>query len=91
MADDNVVRFGSSGNGPGSRVTQTPPRQPRIRPWGVAMDHRILSVYNREELTPPDALGDQFMPPSWIGVRDRAVCVLYGQSTPPINADNDRT
>jgi len=68
-----------------------PPRMPRLRYWGVAMRGRIMSDYNREDLGPPDELGDRWLSPSWIGVRHRAACVLYGTDTATLYPDNDRT
>lgn len=88
MADDNVVRGGF-----GSRPKPTQPRgRIRVAPYvsyGKGDQQAIASWLDREDLTPPDANGDQWVRPSLIGVRDRAVCILYGTPGTLMVADND--
>lgn len=92
MGDVVKTQFGGR---PGGGKTAQPPRLPRILPAPSAyMLGSILTFFDREDLTPPDAAGDQFMRPSFIGVRERVTCILYGTAgrgpDAPVNDTGDR-
>ena len=54
-----------------------PRREPRVLAQLCRMPGRIGCMI-ADRLTPPDAMGDQYMPLAYLVVRDRAECFLPG-------------
>lgn len=81
---DNVVQFGSSGNGQGRRASSTPPpRQPALRPMGVHCASLGMFTGNLEERLIPDPNGDCWMPITYI-THDRGLfCLLMNCADEP--------